>query len=207
MARPITRTRKIKPGYNDSEPISRLSHSARLMDICLWCHLDGNGMILASPMSIKAQVFPLDEIPASQVTLWISELIRAGRLFSLEVDGKRWLYRKDFRKEQKIYADEPRKCTVNPELLNQCDRGEYLTPTAYIGDGEKVDVNLELFVTSPSTSTFTSTSPSKLSTNLETGNGDKSGQPVREPPPLNFFSNLIQKFKAQSEARVSEAAS
>lgn len=152
----MARARKIKPGYNDSDTIVTLSFAARLLDINLWPHMDGNGMIENSPSSIKAKVFPRDDIASGQIVVLISELIRAGRLFSLEADGKRWLYRKNFRKEQKIYSDEAKKVSIDKDILDSYDNSNTLPQFT----AQEFAVQSQLFATSPSTLTLTSSSPS-----------------------------------------------
>lgn len=193
----MARQRKIKPGYNDSAAIVRLSHSARLLDICLWPHLDGNGMIENSASSIKSKVFPREDITIAQVTILLQELLRAGRIFTLDVDGKSWLYRKDFRKEQKVYTDEPRICSINPEVLDSFDRANNL-PQAHVLE---VDGQRQLFATSPSSSTSTSTSPSPSGSNLSVGakQRDESGRPdplpISSAPPPTWWTEWKKKLK------------
>jgi hypothetical protein len=191
----MARVRKIKPGYNDSDAIARLSYPARLLDVCLWGYLDGNGIIENSASSIKAKVFPRDDIKSSQVTELLLELIRGGRLFSLEVDGKNWLYRKDFRKEQRIYPDELRKCQVSREVLDSYDNAHSLPQAQVLECGSQP----QLFSTSSSTQTSTSSSPSVLSTNLKTENGDNFKSLDRVDPPSGFFEKLFQKLKSQPQ--------
>lgn len=180
----MARTRKLKPGYNESQAISRLSFAARLLDISLWPYLDGNGMIQNSPSLIKGKVFPLDDIDSGEITVLLKELVTGGRLFSLEVDKKLWFYRKDFRKEQRVYSDEPKLTNIDKEILDAIDAGNTL-PEENVNS---VAIQPQLFATSPST--FTSTSPSTQSSKFQ--NVDKfPKRPEWSPAPSGFF----EKFK------------
>lgn len=188
----MARKRSLQPGYVESAAIEKLSFTARYLDQNLWCHLDGNGMIEESPSLIKSKVFPRDDMASSQVTVLLQELIRGGRLFSLEVDGKRWLYRKDFRKEQRIYSDEQRKTLVNREILDSFDKSNVIPPP-HVLDG---DCQPQLFSTSTSSSTSSSASPS----NFNFSNGDKSGTlPPFNPPKKDYWNELLARLKGKSE--------
>lgn len=190
----MARQRKIKPGYNDSAAIARLSFNARLLDICLWSHLDGNAMIEESAASIKGKVFPRDDISSAQVTELIQELVNAGRYFILTVDRKRYLFRKDFRKEQRIYPDEPRIAQMDRGLLDSIDRDGTLPPE----HAQSALVNLELFATSPSSSTSTSTSPSASRSASPGGNVDNSVP--WSPSPTNWLENLKRTLRGHGPA-------
>jgi hypothetical protein len=196
----VARKRSIQPGYVESAAIEKLSFTARYLDQNLWCHLDGNGMIEESISLIKAKVFPRDgdKLSTGDVTRLVQELVDNRRIFRLTVDGKPWLFRKDFRKEQRIYKDEPRKCQPVQSVLDDIDKGNTLP--------QFTGCNLPLFPAetcrelptdvpsaSSSPSTFTSTSPSSdfLSTNPKP-------EIEREPPPPGMIAGLIQKFRARS---------
>lgn len=183
----MARSRKIKPGYNSSPAIAKVSFGARVLDQNLWPHLDGNGMIQDAPAVIKGLIFPQDDITAAQVTGLIMELVRAGRLFSLEVDRKRWLYRKDFRTEQRIYPDEKKLCQVDPKLLDRLDRGESL-PQLQVFEEEGQP---QLFATSSPSSSSTSTS----SVSETWKNEEKVNETWVKPPP-----GLFERWKRKAFA-------
>lgn len=160
-------------------------------------------MIQDSPAIIKGLVFPLDDLTASDVAGLILELVSRGRVFSLEVDKKRWLYRKDFRKEQRIYADESRLCQVDQVLLTAFDDGDTIPQLQVLDDHSQP----QLFTTSTSSSTSTSPATSNSLTREIKKPGTKNGLelpwldiPQSETPP-GFFDRWKSVFTSKREMK------
>jgi hypothetical protein len=189
----MPRQRKLKPGYVTSSHIRRLSIAARYLDQNLWCWLDGNGAIEEDISLIKARVFPGDDfIHQGHVTALVQELVSGGRLFRLEVDGKRWLVRKDFRKEQRIYSDEERKCQIDPKVLDDIDKGNTLPQeTGDLFGGKPQFLIPTLGVDLPSSSSFSSTS---TSSSPSTSNSKPALVDNSAPQPLTRQS-FFERFK------------
>lgn len=65
-----------------------LTRDARLMFVGLLNFCDDAGIHPASTKTLKAEVFPADDIGASDVRKWIDECIRQGLLIEYQVEGK-----------------------------------------------------------------------------------------------------------------------
>lgn len=98
----MARIRTIKPEFWTSDQVSECSIPARLLFIGLWNFCDDNGIHPDQPRRIKAEVFPFDDITASQVTDLISELVSAGLIERYEVNGQCYIRVPSFKKHQRI---------------------------------------------------------------------------------------------------------
>ena len=88
----MARIRTIKPEFWTSEQVMECSAMARLLFIGLWNFCDDAGNHPMSPKTIKALVFPGDDITAFAVEGLIGELV-ANRLISLyEASSKQYLH-------------------------------------------------------------------------------------------------------------------
>jgi len=87
----VAKIRTIKPQFWTSEQVMEVSPLARLLFIGLWNFCDDKGVHPVAYKTLKAEVFPADDITVAQVTALITELIRAGLLgeFSDE-SGRSW---------------------------------------------------------------------------------------------------------------------
>ncbi len=83
----MARIRTIKPEFWTSEQIMECSPNARLLFIGLWNFCDDAGIHPASPKTLKAEIFPSDDISASEVEGLVGELIAQGLLEKYEVAG------------------------------------------------------------------------------------------------------------------------
>lgn len=70
----MARIRTIKPEFWTSEQVMNCSPTARLLFIGLWNFCDDAGNHVASPKTIKANVFPGDDISSSDVQRLLAEL-------------------------------------------------------------------------------------------------------------------------------------
>ena len=84
----MARIRSIKPEFWSSEQIMDLSRNARLAFIGLWNFCDDGGNHPASQRTLKAEIFPGDDLTADEVRGLIDEMLSAGLLKTYEVDGK-----------------------------------------------------------------------------------------------------------------------
>ena len=84
----MARYRTIKPEFWTSEQVMECSPVARLLFIGVWNFCDDGGNHPASPKTLKAEVFPADDISADIITNFIGELTRNDLLIEYEVDGK-----------------------------------------------------------------------------------------------------------------------
>lgn len=98
----MARIRSIKPEFWTAEQVMECSPMARLLFIGMWNFCDDGGVHPASAKTLKAEVFPSDDITAGQVEALVSELVANGLLLGYAVDGKKYLYVTGWSRHQKI---------------------------------------------------------------------------------------------------------
>ena len=108
---------------------------ARLMFIGMWNYADDHGRLPLSPKSIKAQVFPSDDISVENIRGMIDELSANGLVRSYLVDGKEYLLITGWH-HQKI--DKPQKPKY-PEPLDNSENVRRTVAPEGKGKEEKVD--------------------------------------------------------------------
>lgn len=86
----MARIRTIKPEFWTSEQVMELSPMARLLFIGLWNFCDDRGVHPAAYKTLKAEVFPADDVTAAQVETWVGELLEQGLLVSFDVNDRDW---------------------------------------------------------------------------------------------------------------------
>ncbi|MBC8642114.1 hypothetical protein IAG25_35505 [Caballeronia sp. EK] len=86
----MARIRSIKPEYWTSEQVMELSRDARLMFIGMWGFCDDAGIHPAKPKTLKAEVFPADDLTSDDVRRMVDECISIGLIDEYEVDGERY---------------------------------------------------------------------------------------------------------------------
>ena len=87
----MARYRTVKPEFWTSEQVMECSPIARLMFIGMWNYADDCGRLPLSPKTIKAQVFPSDDISTDDVRRMIDELSSNNLVMIYVVDGKDYL--------------------------------------------------------------------------------------------------------------------
>lgn len=87
----MARIRSIKPEFWTSEQVMECSPNARLMFIGMWNFADDCGRLPCSPKSIKAQIFPSDDISLDTIRGMINELSANGLLLIYSVEDKDYL--------------------------------------------------------------------------------------------------------------------
>lgn len=101
----MARIRSVKPEFWTDGDMLKLSRDARLFYIGLWNFVDDCGVIEGDPMTLKARVFPCDNIDVEQL---ITELESHRKILRYSNgDKKPWLLIKSFINHQVI--DRPRK--------------------------------------------------------------------------------------------------
>lgn len=86
----MARIRSIKPEFWTAEQVMECSPLARLAFIGLWNFCDDAGIHPASPKTLKAEVFPSDDITSTHVADMVKELVTHGLLEEYEVDGRQF---------------------------------------------------------------------------------------------------------------------
>lgn len=110
----MARIRSIKPDFWTSEQVMECSPNARLLFIGMWNFADDHGRLPNAPKTLKAQIFPADEITAENVRRMVDELSSNDLVRSYSIDGKEFLYitgwhhQKIDRRQAAKYPDPPR---------------------------------------------------------------------------------------------------
>lgn len=117
----MARIRSIKPDFWCSEQVIGLSRDARLLFIGLWNFADDKGRIKWSPLTIKAQIFPADNLSGDDVENLLSEIVR-GSLLERYENGSQMYAQITGWHHQRIDRPQPAKY---PGLL---DSGSILVP-------------------------------------------------------------------------------
>lgn len=97
----MARIRSIKPEFWSSEQVMDLSPMARLLFIGLWNFCDDGGNHPASAKTLKAEVFPSDDITSASVQLLVDEL-SSNSLIVLYSSGGKEFWHVNGWKHQKI---------------------------------------------------------------------------------------------------------
>lgn len=95
----MARIRTVKPDFWTDAKVGECSVSARLLLIASLNFADDYGGLDRSAKQLKAQAFPYDNIDCEPL---VQELIRNGLFVEYEVDGRKYLHIKGFRKHQKV---------------------------------------------------------------------------------------------------------
>lgn len=84
----MARIRTIKPEFWTAEQVMECSPNARLLFIGMWNFCDDAGIHPASCKTLKAEVFPSDDITTSEIGSLVAELEGQGLIEEYEVDGR-----------------------------------------------------------------------------------------------------------------------
>lgn len=98
----VSRIRTIKPEFWTSDQVMTLSRDARLCFIGLLNFCDDRGVHPASPRTLKAEIFPSDDLTAEMVGGLVSEMIGQGLVGAFEADGKTYWFVTGWARHQKI---------------------------------------------------------------------------------------------------------
>jgi hypothetical protein len=110
----MARIRTVKPEFWSSAQIMECSTNTRLMFIGMWNFADDAGRMPLSPKTIKAQVFPSDDITSEDVLGMIGELHRNDLVLAYSVDGKEYLQITGWH-HQRIDKPQPARCPPPPK--------------------------------------------------------------------------------------------
>lgn len=87
----MARYRTIKPEFWTSEQVMECSPITRLMFIGMWNFADDTGRLPLSPKTIKAQIFPGDDITVEIIRGMIDELSSNGLVNVYRIEDKEYL--------------------------------------------------------------------------------------------------------------------
>ena len=102
----MARIRSIKPEFWTDEKIVGLSAFARLLFVGMWNFVDDDGRAEFSPMRLKMQILPADDVDAGKL---LDELLNQHLVTVYEVEGRRYLQVVNFAKHQKVDKRAPSK--------------------------------------------------------------------------------------------------
>ena len=88
----MARIRTIKPEFWTAEQVMELSPMARLLFIGMWNFCDDRGVHPVAYKTLKAEVFPADDLLSSDVERLIAEVMAQGLLCEFEAEGRRWWF-------------------------------------------------------------------------------------------------------------------
>ncbi|MEN3012865.1 MAG: hypothetical protein ABDH34_08340 [Dictyoglomus thermophilum] len=97
--------RQIKSDFWTDSDILKLKRDIRLFYIGLWQIAEDSGCLEDDPFTIKIILFPSpsdNDITIETINSFIETLVKLGKLVRYEVDGKKYLFIKNFHKHQKI---------------------------------------------------------------------------------------------------------
>lgn len=98
----MPRIRTIKPEFCTSEQIVECSTNARLLFVLMWCFCDDAGRHPANVKRLKMEVYPGDAFTDSQISDFVSELMRAGLIVEYFHENKGYWQVTGWKKHQKI---------------------------------------------------------------------------------------------------------
>src|SRR6185312_13417985 len=122
----MARIRTIKPEFWTNERVMECSINARLMFIGMWNFADDLGRLSLSAKTIKAQIFPSDDISSDTILGMISELSRNGLILRYEVEGREYLQIVGWQ-HQRIDKPQPGKCPGPVNGYSKNDQGMVAT--------------------------------------------------------------------------------
>lgn len=105
----MARIRTIKPEFWTNERVMECSKTARLMFIGMWNFADDLGRLPLSAKTIKAQIFPSDDISSGDILGMVGELSANGLVLTYEVEGRQYIQIVGWQ-HQRIDKPQPGKC-------------------------------------------------------------------------------------------------
>ena len=87
----MSRIRSIKPTFWVSEQVIACDAMTRLLFIGMWNFADDYGRMPFSPVSIKAQVLPGDNIPIEEIRRMVLKLCEVGLILIYSANGKEYI--------------------------------------------------------------------------------------------------------------------
>lgn len=110
----MARIRTIKPEFQNSQSMGRVSRDARLTFVELWPQCDDAGRIRANSRMLASVLFPYDEDAPKLIDGWLSELEKEGCLVRYSVGSDDYIQISHW-DHQKIDHPQPSKLPPAPE--------------------------------------------------------------------------------------------
>lgn len=103
----MPRKRMIDPSFWRDEKLGQCSFMERLLFIGLWTFSEDHGVGRASPLLIKADVFPYEALREADIDRSLAKLASLGLIQLYEADGQRYYHITNFKKYQSINRPSP----------------------------------------------------------------------------------------------------
>jgi hypothetical protein len=111
----MARIRTIKPEFQQSESMGRVSRDARLLFVQLWTFADDSGRARAASRMLASVLFPFDDDAPDLIDGWLSELEDEKCIIRYVIDGSSYLQVVNWEKHQKIDHPSPSKIPPSPD--------------------------------------------------------------------------------------------
>lgn len=146
----MARIRTIKPEFWTSEQVMECSPTSRLLFIGMWNFCDDYGNHVASARTLKAEVFPGDDIPISDIQSCVDQLIENGLLVGYTADGKEYWHVTGWRhqKIEKPNQKHPKFADQSPTNRGTFDEHSPPEGNGMEGNGSDISNSKELEVAS-----------------------------------------------------------
>lgn len=110
----MPRIRTVKPEYWSDEKLGQESEAVQLTYIAIWNFADDYGVVKATPLYLKSQIFPYkDKLRIDVFCTWLKRLEELEVVIPFTYRGESFYYILNFRKHQKV--DKPSKARNCPE--------------------------------------------------------------------------------------------
>lgn len=103
----MARIRTIKPEFQQSQSIGRVSRDARLTFVLLWPQCDDHGRVRADSRMLASVLFPYDKDAAELMEGWLTQLEGVGCIRRYVIDGYDYLEIPKWLEHQRV--DHPQK--------------------------------------------------------------------------------------------------
>lgn len=123
----MARKRMLDPGVWTDEGFVELSHGARLLWIGLISLADDDGRGIAGAKSLKAEVFPADEISYRQIDAWKTEISQHMRAVFYSSNGREYYSLHRWEQYQYIQARKPSTYPSVNDTLSITERYDNVT--------------------------------------------------------------------------------
>jgi len=131
----MARIRTIKPEFQNSESMGRVSRDARLLFIELWTFADDLGRARAASRMLASVLFPYDDDAPDLIEGWLTELERENCIRRYEVEGTTYLEIVNWQQHQKIDHPSQSKLPVyEPQFANPREASRTFAPRARAQD-------------------------------------------------------------------------
>src|SRR5689334_1625155 len=105
----MPRIRTIKPEFQQSQSMARVSREARLAFILLWPFADDSGRARGNSRMLASALFPYDDDAPRLLDGWLAELEREHCVVRYSINGDDYLQVVNFQKHQRIDKPSPSK--------------------------------------------------------------------------------------------------